>query len=250
MLAFFESCDPLLAWQRRIRLDIALGILLFIVMLDRLTANPLHEALGLAAALMAGLHLALNRRWCMRKMRNLFAFLGFAAVSGRRRGKASLRGRLSACLTLAVTLLFAASLVSGIVCSQTLIAAVTPDAWRMDLSYRTVHVALSMWFFLAAGLHAGLHLSALAPKSLLRIAERLGAGRALGIGAAAAALLGLLAADIFVRREFLYLLRFESTYILTDAREFPLWMPLDLLAFLAAVIAAAALLDRALSRRI
>lgn len=44
IVSCFETADPLLNWTRRMRLDAVLLLLFFVVMYDRLTQNPLHEA--------------------------------------------------------------------------------------------------------------------------------------------------------------------------------------------------------------
>lgn len=63
IVSCFETADPLLNWTRRIRLDAFLLLLFFVVMYDRLTQNPLHEALGTASLLIVCAHLLVNRTW-------------------------------------------------------------------------------------------------------------------------------------------------------------------------------------------
>lgn len=147
----FETADPLLNWTRRMRLDAVLLLLFFVVMCDRLTQNPLHETLGTASLLIVCTHLLVNRTW----LRQHFgAWFGMAV---RRPRRPSVKNRISTISNVVLLATFAASFISGVMCSQTLFASVTPQVWRMDLSYRTVHVALSLWFFLAAAVHVGLH---------------------------------------------------------------------------------------------
>lgn len=143
----FETADPLLNWTRRMRLDAVLLLLFFVVMCDRLTQNPLHEALGTASLLIVCTHLLVNRTW----LRQHFgAWFGMAV---RRPRRPSAKNRISTISNVVLLATFAASFISGEMCSQTLFASVTPQVWRMDLS----HVALSLWFFLAAAVHVGLH---------------------------------------------------------------------------------------------
>lgn len=151
IVSCFETADPLLNWTRRMRLDAVLLLLFFVVMYDRLTQNPLHEMLGTASLLIVCTHLLVNRTW----LRQHFgAWFGTAV---RRPRRPSVKNRISTISNVVLLATFAASFISGVMCSQTLFASVTPQVWRMDLSYRTVHVSLSMWFFLAAAVHVGLH---------------------------------------------------------------------------------------------
>lgn len=151
IVSCFETADPLLNWNRRMRLDAVLLLLFFVVMCDRLTQTPLHEALGTASLLIVCTHLLVNRTW----LRQHFgAWFGTAVRHPRR---PSVKNRISTISNVVLLATFAASFISGVMCSQTLFASVTPQVWRMDLSYRTIHVSLSMWFFLAAAVHVGLH---------------------------------------------------------------------------------------------
>lgn len=151
IVSCFETADPLLNWTRRMRLDAVLLLLFFVVMYDRLTQNPLHEALGTASLLIVCAHLLVNRTW----LRQHFgAWFGTAVRHPRR---PSVKNRISTISNVVLLATFGASFISGVMCSQTLFASVTPQVWRMDLSYRTIHVSLSMWFFLAAAVHVGLH---------------------------------------------------------------------------------------------
>lgn len=149
LFANWEKGEPLLLWTRRLRLDALFALLFFVVMCDRFTGNPIHEALGTAVGLVALLHALLNRRWYVRRLEKL---------TGRARRRTSWQPRdvVSLIVNVFLTLSFAAAFVSGLMCSQTLFASATPDVWRMDLAYRSAHVALSLWCFLAAAVHAGL----------------------------------------------------------------------------------------------
>lgn len=252
-IPFFETGDPARLWPRRIGFDRALLILIFIVMFDRLTENPLHEALGTVAGAAVVFHMALNRRWYERRLgiwpRAVAADAAGAAGTARARGRKSrpmrAADRLQFAVNVLLTLAFAASFISGVMCSQTLFAGVTPEAWRMDLAYRTAHVALSMWFFLAAALHAGIHAYVLAGPRISSAFSRLGVRLAAGF------LLILMAVRLFFIarvRELDLLFGFESAYIPVERGEWALGMPLDLLILfaLAAAVGFAALkaLDR------
>lgn len=151
IVSCFETADPLLNWTRRMRLDAVLLLLFFVVMCDRLTQNPLHEALGATSLLIVCTHLFVNRTWLRQHFGTWFGM----EVKRPRRPKA--KGRVGTISNIVLFTTFAASFISGVMCSQTLFASVTPQVWRMDLSYRTIHVSLSMWFFLAAAVHVGLH---------------------------------------------------------------------------------------------
>lgn len=252
-IPFFETGDPARLWPRRIGFDRALLILIFIVMFDRLTENPLHEALGTTAGAAVVLHMALNRRWYERRLgiwpRAVAADAAGAAGTARARGRKSrpmrAADRLQFAVNVLLTLAFGASFISGVMCSQTLYAGLTPEAWRMDLAYRTAHVALSMWFFLAAALHAGIHAYVLAGPRISSAFSRLGVRLAAGF------LLILMAVRLFFIarvRELDLLFGFESAYIPVERGEWALGMPLDLLILfaLAAAVGFAALkaLDR------
>lgn len=239
--------------MRRIGFDRALLVLIFIVMFDRLTENPLHEALGTVAGAAVVFHMALNRRWYERRLgiwpRAVAADAAGAAGTARARGRKSrpmrAADRLQFAVNVLLTLAFGASFISGVMCSQTLYAGLTPEAWRMDLAYRTAHVALSMWFFLAAALHAGIHAYVLAGPRISSAFSRLGVRLAAGF------LLILMAVRLFFIarvRELDLLFGFESAYIPVERGEWALGMPLDLLILfaLAAAVGFAALkaLDR------
>lgn len=252
-IPFFETGDPARLWMRRIGFDRALLVLIFIVMFDRLTENPLHEALGTVAGAAVVFHMALNRRWYERRLgiwpRAVAADAAGAVGTARARGRKSrpmrAADRLQFAVNVLLTLAFGASFISGVMCSQTLYAGLTPEAWRMDLAYRTAHVALSMWFFLAAALHAGIHAYVLAGPRISSAFSRLGVRLAAGF------LLILMAVRLFFIaevRELDLLFGFESAYIPVERGEWALGMPIDLLILfaLAAAVGFAALkaLDR------
>lgn len=181
-IPFFETGDPARLWMRRIGFDRALLLLIFIVMCDRLTENPLHEALGTVAGAAVVFHMALNRRWYERRLGILprAVAAGTARARGRKHRPMRTADRLQFAVNVLLTAVFAASFISGVMCSQTLFAGLTPEAWRMDLAYRTAHVALSMWFFLAAALHAGIHAYVLAGPRISSAFSRLGVRLAAG----------------------------------------------------------------------
>ena len=82
IVSCFETADPLLNWTRRMRLDAVLLLLFFVVMYDRLTQNPLHEALGTASLLIVCAHLLVNRTWLRQH---------FGACSARQLGTHAVR---------------------------------------------------------------------------------------------------------------------------------------------------------------
>ena len=246
-IPFFETGDPARLWMRRIGFDRALLLLIFIVMCDRLTENPLHEALGTVAGAAVVFHMALNRRWYERRLGILprAVAAGTARARGRKHRPMRAADRLQFAVNVLLTLAFGASFISGVMCSQTLYAGLTPEAWRMDLAYRTAHVALSMWFFLAAALHAGIHAYVLAGPRISSAFSRLGVRLAAGF------LLILMAVRLFFIarvRELDLLFGCESAYFPVERGEWALGMPLDLLILfaLAAAVGFAALkaLDR------
>ena len=126
---------------------------------------------------------------------------------------------------------FAASFISGVMCSQTLFASVTPQVWRMDLSYRTIHVSLSMWFFLAAAVHVGLHARLVLDKweTSLRtqVPEWVVVFGKYGI----LAILIVLSVQIWIQRDFAFLLMCEMPYITVERNELFFAMPVDLAIF-------------------
>ncbi len=238
-MPFFEAGDPAKLWRRRVQLDAVLAAFFFIVVLDRLTENPLHEILGFLLGGLAFMHILLNRRWCVRRLKALFGVEEKSNPRSRRNRKPTLRDRLAILVNVPFMLLFAASWVSGIMCSQTLFAAATPDAWRMDLIYRTVHVALSMWCFFAAALHVGLHGRICFAKATKAFEEELPGGVKIALAALFLVLLAMWSANAFVFREMNYLLGFESAFIYVEQEELPFAMPADLLVmgiFLAALL--------------
>lgn len=246
-IPFFETGDPARLWMRRIGFDRALFVLIFIVMFDRLTENPLHEALGTVAGAAVVFHMALNRRWYERRLGILprAVAAGTARARGRKHRPMRAADRLQFAVNVLLTLAFGASFISGVMCSQTLYAGLTPEAWRMDLAYRTAHVALSMWFFLAAALHAGIHAYVLAGPRISSAFSRLGVRLAAGF------LLILMAVRLFFIarvRELDLLFGFESAYIPVERGEWALGMPLDLLILFARAAAVGFAALKALDR--
>lgn len=244
-IPFFEDADPSLAWRRKVRLDAVLFVLFWIVMCDRATGNPVHETLGVALGTLALGHALLNRRWYVRRMQSLVG-------RSPRRGKSTVRDRVLLLTNGLLTVLFSASFASGLVCSQTILGTLTPEAWRMDLVYREVHVALSLWCFLAAALHAGLHGSIAAARWMplwTRWTARVGTQFLQG-----AALLLLLILCVWTyragaARDVLYVLQAESAFLFVEPGE-GLWrLPVDLAASFLALAAVVYTLDRVLSPR-
>lgn len=238
---YWEKGEPLELWTRRLRLDALFALVFFVVMCDRFTENPIHETLGTVIGLVALLHALLNRRWYKRRWEKL---------TGRatRRTPCQVRDVVNVFLTLS----FAAAFVSGLMCSQTLFAAVTPDAWRMDLAYRSAHVALSLWCFLAAAVHAGLHAGIvegkLAPWTK-KLEERIGLWGVRITGLVVLALLLWRTTVAYVARDVPYALVAETSYLYVERGEFALLLPLDLLIAFLAVASLVYALDQTLSRR-
>lgn len=232
-VSWFETgADPAVLWTRRVRFDALLLLLLFVVMLDRLTGNVAHEALGFAMLAVTVLHLELNRRWYMR-------LVGIhpdksAGRQGRPRRPETVRSGIVKLVNVLLGLSFGASVVSGAMCSQTLLAGVTPDLWRMDLAYRAAHVGCSMWFFVLAGVHVGLHMSVYAGL-LPEAAKRLPSGVLLGVAGVVSAVVSVRA---WVPREADLLFGFRNAFIPVARDEWAVTMPIDLLAcFLLAAVA-------------
>lgn len=127
----------------RIRLaaDALLLFLLIYEMADRFTGNFAHEAAGIAILGAALLHLALNRRW-------------WRAALGRGLSRIP-KGKLACALVLPVS--FAVSWGTGVLISQSVFADFIPEIPDSDLTWRVWHVASSLWCFVFAGIHAGLH---------------------------------------------------------------------------------------------
>ena len=119
LLAYWEKGEPLLLWERRLRLDALFALFFFVVMCDRFTENPIHETLGTVIGLVALLHAFLNRRWYERRWEK---FTGRA----KRRMAWQVRDVVSLVVNVFLTLSFAAAFVSGLMCSQTLFAALPP----------------------------------------------------------------------------------------------------------------------------
>ena len=112
MMKQFLPEDPGRLWLLRIRFDRFLFLMLFAIMMDRYTLNPVHEVLGVAAILAFGLHAWVNRNWYSGVIRQV---LGQSKV----RRKKPCIGRWCVIVpNLLLTLLFAASIVSGIRASQ------------------------------------------------------------------------------------------------------------------------------------
>lgn len=245
LFAYWEKGEPLLLWTRRLRLDALFALLFFVVMCDRFTGNPIHEALGTAVGLVALLHALLNRRWYVRRLEKL---------TGRARRRTSWQPRdvVSLIVNVFLTLSFAAAFVSGLMCSQTLFASATPDVWRMDLAYRSAHVALSLWCFLAAAVHVGLHGGIVAGKLAPAVAKLERTIGIWGVRAAGTVLFLLLlwrTSEAFVARDVGYALRAESAYLYVEPGELSILLPLDLLTAFLAVASLVHTLDGALARR-
>ena len=245
LLAYWEKGEPLLLWERRLRLDALFALFFFVVMCDRFTENPIHETLGTVIGLVALLHALLNRRWYKRRWEKLTG-------RAKRRTPWQVRDVVSLVVNVFLTLSFAAAFVSGLMCSQTLFAALTPDAWRMDLAYRSAHVALSLWCFIAAAVHAGLHggivAGKLAPK-LQPLQRTIGPQGLRGLGLALLALLLWRTGVAYVARDVPYALLAETSYLYVERGEFSLLLPLDLLIAFVALASLVYALDQALTRR-
>ncbi|WP_295491589.1 DUF4405 domain-containing protein [uncultured Sutterella sp.] len=229
MMKQFLPEDPGRLWLLRIRFDRFLFLMLFAIMMDRYTLNPVHEVLGVAAILAFGLHAWANRNWYSGILRQV---LGKSKV---RRKKPGIGRWCVIALNLLLTLLFIASIVSGIMASQSLFAWATPDEWRMDLDYRTAHVALSVWAWFLAAIHLGLNWEVVFPGIAGKRGLRLAMG-ALGVLAV------LLAPLAFMRREVDLMLEFQSAYIPVELEELPGLMPLDCLLLFVGTAASAAFL--------
>lgn len=245
LLAYWEKVEPLLLWERRLRLDALFALFFFVVMCDRFTENPIHETLGTVIGLVALLYALLNRRWYKRRWEKL---------TGRatRRTPCQVRDVVSLVVNVFLTLSFAAAFVSGLMCSQTLFAAVTPDAWRMDLAYRSAHVALSLWCVLAAAVHAGLHAGIVAGKLApwtKKLEERIGLWGVRITGLVVLAPLLWRTTVAYVARDVPYALVAETSYLYVERGEFALLLPLDLLIAFLAVASLVYALDQTLSRR-
>ena len=229
---YWEKGEPLELWTRRLRLDALFALVFFVVMCDRFTENAI-------------LHALLNRRWYRRRWEKL---------TGRatRRTPWQVRDVVSLVVNVFLTLSFAAAFVSGLMCSQTLFAAVTPDAWRMDLAYRSAHVALSLWCFLAAAVHAGLHAGIVAGKLApwtKKLEERIGLWGVRITGLVVLALLLWRTTVAYVARDVPYALVAETSYLYVERGEFALLLPLDLLIAFLAVASLVYALDQTLWRR-
>ena len=245
LLAYWEKGEPLLLWERRLRLDALFALFFFVVMCDRFTENPIHETLGTVIGLVALLHAFLNRRWYERRWEKLTG-------RAKRRTAWQVRDVVSLVVNVFLTLSFAAAFVSGLMCSQTLFAALTPDAWRMDLAYRSAHVALSLWCFLAAAVHAGLHGGIVAGKLASRLQplqRTVGPWGLRGLGIALLALLLWRTGVAYVARDVPYALLAETSYLCVERGEFSLLLPLDLLIAFVALASLVYALDQALARR-
>lgn len=229
MMKQFLPEDPGRLWLLRIRFDRFLFLMLFAIMMDRYTLNPVHEVLGVAAILAFGLHAWVNRNWYSGVIRQV---LGQSKV----RRKKPCIGRWCVIVpNLLLTLLFAASIVSGIRASQSLFAWATPDEWRMDLDYRTAHVARSVWAWFLAAIHLGLNWEAVFPG----IAGTRGLKLAMG---ALGGLAILLSPGAFLKREVDLMLEFQSACIPVELEELPGLMPLDCVLLFVGTAASAAFL--------
>lgn len=222
IVSCFETADPLLNWTRRMRLDAVLLLLFFVVMCDRLTQNPLHEAVDAASLLIVCAHLLVNRTWLQQHIGTWFGM----EVKRPRRPKAKSRvGTIS-------------NIVLFVMCSQTLFASVTPQVWRMDLFYRTVHVSLSMWFFLAAAVHVGLHVRLVLDKWETSLRTRVPGWVVVFGKYGILAILIVLSVQIWIRRDFAFLLMCEMSYITVERNELFFALPVDLAIFFCVVTVA------------
>lgn len=232
IVSCFETADPLFNWTRRMRLDAVLLLLFFVVMYDRLTQNPLHEMLGTASLLIVCTHLLVNRTWLRQHFGTWFGM----EVKRPRRPKA--KSRVGTISNIVLFATFSASFISGVMCSQTLFASVTPQVWRMDLSYRTVHVSLPMWFFLAAAVHVGLHARLVLDKWETSLKTRVPGWVVIFGKYGILAILIVLSVQIWVRRDFAFLLMCEMSYISVERNELFFAMPVDLAIFFCVVAVA------------
>ncbi len=208
-------------WKKRLRFDALLWVVIFIVMIDRLTTNLVHEVLGVVSLLAVLLHVWINKDHYAKP---------FGRLTGRiaRRGKKKkFEGKFWFNVLLAVS--FLAAWVSGLMCSQTLFSAVTPYAWQMDLFYREVHVTLSLWFFFLLAVHVGLH----AEMFLAKYFDETNSKTRLWLHRVIAAAFVLLSVAMTVRayelRDAVGLMQFAYAFIPVEPGEWAISMPLDLL---------------------
>lgn len=109
------------------------------------------------------------------------------------------------------------------------------QVWRMDLSYRTVHVALSLWFFLAAAVHVGLHARLVLGKWETSLRTRVPGWVVVFGKYGILAILIVLSVQIWIRRDFAFLLMCEMSYITVARDELFFAMPVDLAILFCAV---------------
>lgn len=118
--------------------------------------------------------------------------------------------------------------------------------------YRSAHVALSLWCFLAAAVHAGLHGGIVAGKLAPRLQplqRTVGPWGLRGLGIVFLAFLLWLTVRAYVARDVGYALLAESAYLYVEPRELSILLPLDLLIAFVALASLVYAVDQALTRR-
>lgn len=113
-------------------------------------------------------------------------------------------------------------------------------------------MALSLWCFLAAAVHAGLHAGIVAGKLApwtKKLEERIGLWGVRITGLVVLALLLWRTTVAYVARDVPYALVAETSYLYVERGEFALLLPLDLLIAFLAVASLVYALDQTLSRR-
>lgn len=220
---FKTQGGPKRAWHRRLVLDATLLVILSSVMLDRYTGNLIHEVFGIAMVAIFGLHVLLNAQWYSRA----FGIVSKIANPSRER---NIKNGLLIVVNILLAASFIASILSGLMCSQTVLSDLTPDNWRMDLKYRAVHVGLSIWFFIFAAIHAGLHMGVYLGKISQWLQSKFGEFFVWMISIISVATAFYMALSAFEPRQADLLMSFKNAYIPVDRDEWGFAMPLDLFA--------------------
>ncbi len=127
--------------MRRMVLDGSMLVLFLLVMCFPLLPKQLHEVLGVALSLAAGIHIYWNRKW--------FSSCGNAIRSAR--------GRLSAVMNTLLLLLTVMILITGLCISNHLLKGLVPLYLQRSILLHQLHGSLPFYWMILAGIHLGLH---------------------------------------------------------------------------------------------
>ena len=123
----------------RIITDVCMTICLLLLMAYSLVGEVVHEIIGIAIFVLFILHHILNRRW----------------IKGIVKGKYTPYRIVQTLLVIAILILMAGSMISGIILSDNIFSFIKITG--MSMTARRVHMFCAYWGFIVMSVHLGIH---------------------------------------------------------------------------------------------